>query len=231
MAYREMSIELGEDFSAFPEGFNAGWGFEKPEDYTTAINSLVLKIPLLDIPFRYSLRAAIENWYGAGFTPFNPESGYIVTEEDFTPEKREEKLSRIYSSWEDLTFWGHTYPQAPYQVNAASKNPHRNAALYKDNGDFKEAVKDILSRIALQLHFPRNAFESRAEFTGYRINHDHFVTDDREVCYNDFYPLDIGPLTTFSDRNPLAPKFGEHGIYIPRIGIDQIRSKFVLINQ
>lgn len=127
-------------------------------------------------------------------SPFDPEQGYIITEEDFEEESRRKKLQRLAS-------------QADQPVNKYAISLHLRVNLPVpplERNQFQEYAEKIeIGKWSLrtQLSFPRGIFEGRAV--------DWTVDNElMRLGFTHFYHLDIGQLPPcrefFGDQHPHA---------------------------
>lgn len=138
--------------------------------------------------------------------PPDPEKGYVITNEDFDPKKRLEKIKAIVNSTQDtnrilssdyLEFGGLTL--FGYDVHTGSGNPY----LVDDKNKFKPEVLKVLNRLHLLLIFPNVTFQSKPEFA-----------ETGTMSFWEFYPIDSGQLAKAYSPEVSAPDLYLSGLNI-----------------
>ncbi|HKC14486.1 MAG TPA: hypothetical protein VKC89_00760 [Patescibacteria group bacterium] len=124
------------------------------------------EIELTPDAFNYDKTDSSEEDSTTPITPFDPESGYIIDEQDFNSQEREKKTIQESGAIESSPLWL-TIRSEDYSLNAEHL--------------------DLVRRLRLQLFFPNNlSFESNPS--------EDFIRDALAIHFNSFYPLDTGPL-------------------------------------
>lgn len=167
-------------------------------------------------------------------TPFDPEEGYQITQEDLTPETRVEKWKRVVQS---TLVSSVDMEKAPLGLHVAAEDISELNKLGlcitypdPDNPDvshfkFKPEVEALLKRLRLLLFFPNSTFEAKPV---------QLLGDlGDELAFWDFYPLDAGPLPKppYLVVNQHTPE-GYH-LQLPSDPekLRQIRARFILVDQ
>jgi len=144
-------------------------------------------LPLL--PVEFATVASAPSKYQA-FTPFQPDLGYQVTDEDFAPVTREEKAFGPGSVYRGSVY--HSMPEAPLCLGVfinrrdieslgivTSRVTEEGWPLY----DFHPKAAAILSGLRLHVEFPQSTFAARPE-----------IGDATLEFFEDFHPVDTPPL-------------------------------------
>lgn len=172
-------VELGEEFSPF-EKVKLLPNNEEVEGDAFILRTLVLP----DFKLKgYGFSTECEK--GEYLTPFDPEEGYQINQDDFDPKKRRLK----FDSLKDLI----DEKFALYTIGISNNLPNNPYDDY-DNPTYvlrRQEFFPILQQLRLQLHFPNNlAFESRFDWG------DEAEEGSLYFSFHSFYPLDTGPLPT-----------------------------------
>jgi len=115
------------------------------------------------------------------FAPFNPRHGYIITNDDYDPEKRLKKHNEM---WRKLDLKPSYFQEKLFCLNIHS--------LLGDFGLGKELPQQhlrTLKKIRLQVNANRLSFQTRLD-----INDFYFHRDGHFYISGNFYPLDGGPM-------------------------------------
>lgn len=162
------------------------------------------------------------------FTPFNPELGYQIDSDDLQLETRIKKLQRadreqridfskapIFIHIGTDSFYLHKHG-----LNTKLKDPLLH--LYK----FPKEMLDSLRRLRVLVFFPTQHFEARPE---------EIQLGWGGISFDDFYPIDLGPLPTAKPEAFLGRLKLREGLklFVPSDfeKLKQIRVKFVLIDK
>lgn len=157
-------------------------------------------------------------------TPFNPELGHVITNQDFSLPKRAEKIRSMRD--EDIDS-----DQAPLFLkvgNWSDSSLESHGLGYKEGRHFK-LRPDYLSRIEqlrIQLFFPNGLrFEGRPD--------DSSLATFGHIHFRVYYPIDTGPLPTDQTRITTASIQAGFGLYVPSdiSKISQIKVKIIRTNE
>lgn len=172
------------------------------------------------------------------FTPFHPEAGYLVTDEDFYPQARRRKTERM----ELLGIPAIDYRLATKELNGEIEADElkRREFITPDGRNLKPEVLTTLKRLNLQFSFPSGTYESRPNSTyfdpellemgrsllklGYKAGEEP-PEDPYAVDFDNFYPLTRGPLSAYGDDDSTGLKLL---VRSQMEELSQIRGKFVL---
>lgn len=188
-------IKLNQEFQPFNSKFDEG---------------IILKTDFLpDIKFVTSLGTPNQSFKYQVLAPFNPDAGYIITEDDFEIEKRRDKFLKQV---DDLT---RSETEGELCLGAY---PEDNS-FFPDNSGIEMPGKENMERLRLQLFFPNNlSFEGKPDI--YEC-----------IFFMGFYPLDTGELP--KGRANAGGHFLPDAFYLvlpDNINLlQQIRAKFVLV--
>lgn len=173
---RGLARRVGEPFPLFdPSGtirvneYLGKKGFFQPFKLST--NELNTPIPLL-------VNASVNNIYhkGVAMTPFQPELGYQISQEDFTVAGRWRKTGLL--GRENIDF-----NQNPLSLGVSD---YGEETLYiHQRHDYPNEVLQVVKRLRLQLDFPRGAYEAKAWLSALLSG---------IITFEHFYPLDLGPM-------------------------------------
>lgn len=148
-------------------------------------------------------------------TPFDPGSGYVVTNEDFDVETRRTKLEGTRVKVEDG-------PKAEFWAGI-SKSDLINLGLFQSYnseeafGSLKPDAERAISRLSLLLTFPSGTYEAKADVF------------DGGILFHYFYPIDTGPLTNNDiTEGPYPLNVNGLGIMAELNQADQVKARFVL---
>lgn len=140
-----------------------------------------LKIPI-DI-FLYPSKSPINNT----ITAFEPEAGYVITNEDFDPQQRaikREKIDRF------LTVDFKKYPMIlTIEKSEYSLNKYKLNEKEKMGHHFSKEMLEILKHLRAQVSIGSGRFEAKIWQT---------ALDLGKVKFLHFYPTDFGPLQGFN---------------------------------
>lgn len=192
-----------------------------------------INLPKFLHPFEFIFEASSAGGWDLStcMAPFNPESGYQISREDFDPKLRAGKIERIRSSLDYFSTFNP--PFAEYDLTVLSI-PRRSR--YLQEGEIekygltfkpKPNYAAFLEALRLQLFFPNSAFEGRstyfddseAEIYGFEKN-----TVASVALFSDFYPLDTGPLPKPDGSKSSHPLF----LHVPGDRLSEISARFVL---
>jgi hypothetical protein len=160
-----------------------GWGYDAiPTFVSTATLDVDGRLPLLPMQFWVAASGVDAN---QAFTPFQPELGYQVTNDDFDPMTRSWKVTQ--SPYRDRQL--RAIPQALSAVSAALDPDARVLATMLDPEAgpiplFRPEVRAVLARLQFQVVFP----------TGARFAAEPEIGSGSVVYDDGFYPFDAGPL-------------------------------------
>ena len=221
-------VKLEQEFLLFDPN-RTGIGKHKGEP-RIFITSILLDTDLLpEIPIDIKASNFPEFRYRV-ITPFTPEEGYRITNEDLDPKSRVEKWKRVVQS-KLMDFVDMEKAPLVLYIIAYTRNLIELELIYKRPDPlkphlppsiivFKPEAKALLQRLRLQLFFPNSAFEAKAHLSD-------------EISFEQFYPLDTGPLpeAPYMELNQHTPE-GYH-LQLPSNPekLSQIRARFILANQ
>lgn len=119
------------------------------------------------------------------FTPFDPESGYIITDEDFDPQKQKEKRDQIKDTIDKQL--------VPFILNILSRSPHY----------FSHDQQALFQKLRLQLSFPAPA-KNLIRPVIYESRIGNLALSVGRASFGEFYPRETGPLSIpdFPGSNP-----------------------------
>lgn len=182
---------------------------------------------LPQLPFRVSAEA-IENVPQINaFTPFNPEIGYQLSQEDFDLGTRIDKVEKITKESNPKI----DFAKAPLGLFVLADLPEFDQGLFRihapdrDLFEFKPEVHGIIKRLKLLLSFPTGTFES-TRLSGTRSS--------KRITFEFFQPVDAPDLPTAIYLPPapyytlVAPGLD---IFMPsdQEKLGQIRARFILL--
>lgn len=161
-------------------------------------------------------------------TPFAPEKGYQITQEDYNHEAREKKLKAMHDQSALMIEGDDEFPLS-FWVSA----PHdllvdRGLGIFEDDNEFSFKFnspihENFLRRLRLQVSFPTwLRYEARPDYTS--------LVDEGNLHFHLFYPL---ALTPTEEPGPLASEYGTRGgveILLPETFVDlsKIQARFIL---
>lgn len=140
--------------------------------------------------------------------PLNSDMGYRITNEDFDPKSRYEKLQKAARQISEL--------KDGFTLSLSSKGK-----LSKDYNALRE-----LQQLRVHLFFSNGSYESQPAGD---------VSKEKTLTFSHFYPLDTGPLPQLPNKEhnigEIRP-FKGHRIALPNIFVDrgrlsQIQARFV----
>lgn len=177
-------------------------------------------------------------------TPFKPNLGYQITGEDFNSKPR---ITKILQLLKELSSQEHDLTELSQQRELLVGTDSSEVKMFEfvnhedaffNHFRLKPEVLAVLKRLRVQLFFPTSSFESKLEFGDFNPK---FSLPELSVDFEEFYPLDKGPLpvnTRLAERyyveNEMRRGFS---LAIPRAvslnepWIGQIRAKFILKRQ
>lgn len=147
-------------------------------------------------------------------TPFNPESGYTITQEDFSLETRRKKINDIG----ERELNEEEFAKAPLLITAeCDEEKFKKAKLYYRPYELSLKVENVLRRLRLLLIFPNGSLEGKSD------------TSDGILFFIEFYPIDDPPIPTGGEYPLNTAGFLVH---VPSNieKLSQIRAKFILVD-
>jgi hypothetical protein len=147
-------------------------------------------------------------------TPFNPEDGYLIDERDF---KAGERLIKLLE-YGKTKLSRKSYPLADLNVCLDEEEIYDQYWCDGDSRELKPEIEEELSNLRLQLTINGLNFESM------------FDTDTPQlVAFNDFYPLDTGPLAhldvkKIKNERGLPPIIYSPGVRLFLSNLSQLKS-------
>lgn len=166
---------------------------------------------------------------GSVITPFNPELGYQIDNNDFNIDARLKKHRDNKTTFDEFV----DFSQASLwlQIRKAEENvlikPVKRFSFNMEHKsrEYKPEYKPILGKMRLQVFFPNLSFEA-APYLGVKDGYP-------ELNFHRFYPLDTGPLVPkeLTDFSSFMLSEGLE-ILVPsdKEKLAQIRGRFVFIN-
>ena len=146
-------------------------------------------------------------------TPFNPDMGYQITNEDFDPKSRYTKLARVDRQTPKL--------KDGFYLFFVSKGE-----LLKEENPLEE-----LQRLRVHLFFPSGYYESQPAGN---------VSEKKYLEFSHFYPADTGPLPQLPEEELILGRirpFKGHLIILPKDfpndinKLSQVQARFVLADE
>lgn len=163
----------------------------------------------LDQPLSLLIYAGVDHGHkGHVMTPFQPELGYQITQEDFSIGGRWQKTARL--GMENIDF-----NQNPLSLEINCGNI--NEVSLRCPHDYSEVALRTIRNLRLQFYFPTSSFEARAWLPALASG---------TILFEHFYPLDLGPM-------PVDNRLYEGlNIFVPSDldKLQQIAARFVLID-
>lgn len=218
-------IRLGQDFQLFDPTI-------VKEEGDDIVGDIILETDILP-NFRITIYAQnIEGFlppkkYEA-FTPFSPEDGYRITQEDLELERRARKLQRLMDEQGGQNV---DLLKAPMKIGLdADWNVFKNINLTTSDVpwpagyfEFKPEVADILRRLRIQMFCPSILVEARPikkEF------------EKAALTFEFFYPVDTGPLASDEQSSETILRHDGLTILVPSDlnQLASIHARFILIN-
>lgn len=163
-----------------------------------------LPLDLLALPSRTDKKITV--------TPFNPDLGYTVTNEDFKLQSRLEKVKKMRHD-ERVNF---------------TKAPLFLAFSQEAYAKFKAEELAKFQQLRVQLTFPNGLrFEGQPS--------ELFLQNEGGIRFWNFYPMDTGPLPASKDTTTQLLDSVEQGfsLYVPsdRNKLSQIKAKIIRVNE
>lgn len=164
------------------------------------------------VPISFDIDLTYGSILPSWITPFNPDTGYQITNEDSDPKSRYAKLSRLSPT--------------PRLKNGFHLSFSSKDKLSKDENALKE-----LQRLRVYLFFPSGSYESQPAGDISEIN---------ALEFSHFYPLDTGPLPQLPEEEIIVGRIRPYKGHI--IGLledlpddmsklSQIRARFVMADE
>lgn len=181
-----------------------------------AIRDKIIPLIITTLPFRGARKLEM-------ITPFDPELGYTITNEDMNREARSKKLIRLSSFFRTREEEYIDFNKAPTALHVMTSSfdlpPSRNLDKTKDGNYFGQEMLELLSGLRIQVFVSKLALEAKPNTSS--LQHG-------EIFFNDYYPRDTGPL-------PPVIQCNNQGFYIALPDdpekLAQIGMKFVLVNK
>ena len=211
---QERIISLGEEFHLFDPQYKIQRQHSERFETDGFVSTIILNVKDVKIPIDINALASIEAPFSA--TPFDPEIGYQITPEDFTPD-RDKKIEGMY----------HQLEKAPLELYITS-DPMRlnqeglNKKIGEYQNQFSSDMLGLLNKLRILLIFPTGAFEAKPEFDDIARN---------LISFFEFYPVDSGHLYSIFGEN--GTKWEGVNLFLPSDPekLAQIRARFVMVDE